>query len=109
MSESLNKKFYDVIAKIPEGRVASYGQIALLAGRPRAARAVGAALRRVPAHLDLPCHRVVFSDGSLCKGLIFGGPGVQEQLLKKEGVTFLPNGKVNMRCCLWKRSEDSPR
>lgn len=109
MSESLNEKFYDVVAKIPEGRVASYGQIALLAGRPRAARAVGAALRRVPAHLDLPCHQVVFSDGSLCKGLIFGGPGVQEQLLKKEGVTFLPNGKVNMRCCLWKRSEDFPR
>ena len=71
MSVSLNEKFYRVIANIPEGRVASYGQVALLAGRPRAARAVGAALRHVPDHLELPCHRVVFSDGSLCKGLIF--------------------------------------
>lgn len=51
MSVSLNEKFYRVIANIPEGRVASYGQVALLAGRPRAARAVGAALRHVPAHL----------------------------------------------------------
>ena len=106
MSVSLNEKFYRVIANIPEGRVATYGQVALLAGCPRAAIAVGAALHHVPAHLELPCHRVVFSDGSLCKGLIFGGPGIQEQLLKKEGVAFLPNGKVNMRCCLWEIAED---
>lgn len=106
MSESLNEKFYKVIAKIPKGQVATYGQVALLAGRPRAARAVGAALRHVPAHLELPCHRVVFSDGSLCKGLIFGGPGIQEQLLKKEGVVFLPSGRVNMKRCLWNGLED---
>ncbi|WP_195270449.1 methylated-DNA--[protein]-cysteine S-methyltransferase [Eubacterium sp. 1001713B170207_170306_E7] len=109
MPASLNENFYSVIAEIPEGRVASYGQIALLAGRPRAARAVGAALRRVPEHLELPCHRVVFSDGSLCEGLIFGGPGVQKQLLKKEGVAFLPNGKVNMRRCLWNGPGDLSR
>lgn len=101
MSQSLNEKFYAVIADIPEGCVASYGQIALLAGFPRSARAVGAALRKIPGHLELPCHRVVFQDGSLCKGLIFGGPGIQEQMLKREGVVFLPNGKVDMACCRW--------
>ena len=57
------EKIYDVIRQIPKGKVASYGQIAALAGNRRWARVVGYALHAVPCNSDLPCHRVVTKDG----------------------------------------------
>ena len=57
------EKIYDVIRQIPRGQVASYGQIAALAGNRRWARVVGYALHAVPCNSDLPCHRVVTKDG----------------------------------------------
>lgn len=91
------KKIYDVVRDIPEGIVLSYGQVARLAGNPRGARAVGFAMRRVPYEWSLPCHRVVFSDGSLCAGDMFGGNDAQRRMLEAEGVIFSENGKVNMK------------
>lgn len=101
MPTALNQKIYTVIDAIPKGRVASYGQIALLAGRPGTARAVGFALRSLPQGLELPCHRVVFGDGAICTGLTFGGPNVQRQMLESEGITFLKNGKIDMGRFRW--------
>ena len=95
------RKIYDAVKRIPEGKVATYGQIAFLAGSPRAARVVGGALHRNPDPLKTPCHRVVFKDGSLCSSYVFGGEGVQRALLAGEGVAFLPNGRVDMESCLW--------
>lgn len=72
----------------PEGMVATYGQVALLAGRPRSARYVGYALHSNPRPGQIPCHRVVFADGRICEGFAFGGPDAQRELLMGEGVTF---------------------
>ncbi|MEG1380903.1 MAG: MGMT family protein [Ruthenibacterium sp.] len=94
-------KIYEVVRQIPRGCVASYGQIAMLAGNPRGARGVGFALHRNPEPGVIPCHRVVFKNGSVCTGFAFGGPDVQKQLLIDEGVTFLEDGRVDMARCRW--------
>ena len=85
---------YAVVARIPAGQVATYGQVAFLAGQPRASRIVG--LRHGPAPEGLPCHRVVYRDGGLSPADIFGGPGIQRLLLEQEGVPFLPDGRVDL-------------
>ncbi len=72
-----------------------------MAGKPRAARGVGFVLHRNPDPVRTPCHRVVFKDGSLCAGYIFGGPDAQRKLLEAEGVRFLPDGRVDMDACGW--------
>lgn len=66
---------------------------------PRAAWAF--VLHRNTDPVNTPCHRVVFKDGSLCKGYVFGGPDVQREKLKAEGVQFLPDGRVDMKACGW--------
>ena len=96
MASDLTKRIYAVVRTIPKGTVMSYGQVAALAGNPRAARAVGFALHRNPEPGETPCHRVVFTDGSVCTGFAFGGPEVQRMLLENEGVRFLPDGRVDM-------------
>ncbi|HIW53390.1 MAG TPA: MGMT family protein [Candidatus Ruthenibacterium merdigallinarum] len=95
------KRIYEVVCQIPRGRVASYGQVAALAGNPRGARGVGFALHRNPQPGVIPCHRVVFKDGSVCTGFAFGGPQVQRRMLEEEGVVFLPDGRVDMARCRW--------
>lgn len=84
---------YEMVGRIPRGTVATYGQIARLLGRPRSARYVGFALRRNPQpgrdEGAIPCHRVVFADGRLCDAFVFGGPDVQFELLREEGVRFV--------------------
>jgi len=87
---------YSVVSQIPSGCVFTYGQVAKLAGHPRGARIVGYALRSIPDNLNLPAHRVVFSDGRLCRGEIFGGEGRQRRILMDEGITFLDDGRVDM-------------
>ncbi len=85
-------KVFDVVSHVPCGKVVTYGQVAKLMGHPRSARYVGFALRTNPrpgVDADsIPCHRVIFSDGSLCKGFAFGGPDVQYRRLLDEGVEF---------------------
>ena len=104
MGEFANK-VYDIVRQIPQGKVATYGLVARLMGRPQSGRYVGFALRSNPhpgvSASDIPCHRVVFKDGRLCEGFVFGGPDVQKQLLEAEGVTFVDDWHVNLETCLW--------
>lgn len=96
------ERAYDVVRQIPEGRVASYGQVARLLGEPRKARFVGFAMHASPGMAGgVPCHRVVFADGSLAPGFAFGGEGAQRALLEGEGVRFLPDGRVDMVESSW--------
>ncbi len=101
MPTAFTLRIYKTVKQIPKGRVASYGQVAVLAGNPRGARGVGFALHRNPEPGVIPCHRVVFKDGSLCAGFAFGGPEVQRAMLAAEGVPFLPNGRVDMARARW--------
>lgn len=93
---------YEVVRQVPEGRVTTYGQVARLVGRPRSARFVGFAMHDSPGMAaGVPCHRVVFRDGSLAPGFAFGGPGVQRSMLEDEGIPFLPDGRVDLASCQW--------
>lgn len=96
-----SKNVRAAVQQIPKGKVASYGTIAFLAGKPRAARGVGFVMNHCGGNDPTPCHRVVFKDGSLCKGGIFGGEGVQRKLLEEEGVRFLEDGRADMASCGW--------
>ncbi len=108
MDKSFFERAWDVVRQIPKGRVASYGQVARLIGAPRCARQVGYAMHGSPGVAgDVPCHRVVFADGTLTPGFAFGGASEQRRMLEEEGVLFLPNGRVNMELCAWEVTEGS--
>lgn len=98
------EKVYAIVDQIPRGSVASYGQIAWMLGHPRSAREVGRALRNCPE--NLPCHRVVLSDGTISKG---GNAGIRKALLESEGVVFLFEDRVDMKSCRWVFSGIAPR
>ena len=100
-SEGFFERVYEVVEQIPEGMVATYGQVALLAGRPRSARYVGYALHSNPRPGQIPCHRVVFADGRICEGFAFGGPDAQREFLMGEGVTFTDPMHVDLVACRW--------
>lgn len=96
------ERTYDLVRQIPQGRVASYGQIARMLGEPRKARFVGFAMHSSPGVAGgVPCHRVVFKDGRLAPGFAFGGPEVQRSMLEDEGVGFTPDGRVDMGSYEW--------
>ena len=97
--ESFRHRVFGIVREIPEGYVATYGQVAFLAGKPRGARAVGWALRCCPFP-EIPCHRVINAQWLLAPPGVFGD-GVQRERLEKEGVLFLENGRVNLKQCLW--------
>lgn len=99
--EGFFERVYTMVEQIPRGMVATYGQIARLIGEPRRARYVGFALHANPRPGIVPCHRVVFADGSLCEGFAFGGIDVQRGLLEEEGVRFTSAGKVDLAVCRW--------
>lgn len=101
MPSPFAERVYEVVKQIPCGKVATYGQIAALAGNPRGARGVGFALHHNPQPGVIPCHRVVFRDGALCSGFAFGGPEVQRDLLEKEGICFLPDGRIDLARFGW--------
>ena len=113
MTTGFNARVYEVVRRIPRGCVATYGQVAALAGAPRRARFVGFALHANPEPGVTPCHRVVFRDGSLAPGFAFGGPDEQRRLLEEEGVRFIPPSessaanagapgwKVDLARCQW--------
>lgn len=89
-------RIYQVVQKIPQGKVMTYGQVARIAN-VATPRVVGFALHVNPNESQTPCHRVVFADGSLTPGYAFGGQDVQKDKLMKEGVKFLQNGKVDLK------------
>lgn len=96
VTDNPTKRIYEAVKKIPKGCVATYGQIAELAGNKGMARAVGNALHRNPDPDNIPCYRVVNSKGELSGAFAFGGAGQQEQLLKAEGIEVV-NGKVDLK------------
>lgn len=89
-------KIYSIVRIIPEGKVMSYGQVALLAGNPRWSRVVGYALHVNPDPSFIPCHRVVTKDGRVSSSFAFGGSDIQRVLLENEGVRFSSDGRVIM-------------
>ena len=90
-------RVYEVVTHIPRGKVSTYGAVAIMAGAPRAARAVGNILHKNPYFGEVPCHRVVHADGKLANAFAFGGEKVQKQLLEAEGVEVLDNRVVDMK------------
>ena len=96
------EKIYSVVRQIPRGRVASYGQVAALAGNPRWSRVVGYALHVNPDPEGIPCYRVVTKNGGLSEAFAFGGINVQRELLERDGVEFTPDGRVVMEKYRWK-------
>ena len=100
------ERVYEAVRQIPKGRVTTYGQIALMAGSPRASRVVGGALHRNPQPGEIPCHRVVNREGRLAPDFAFGGLDAQRRLLEAEGVTVSDDGFVNLHQYLWMGSED---
>jgi len=96
------KKVYEVVERIPEGKVATYGQIARLIGEPRKSKIVGWALHSNPRPGEIPCHRVVNRNGELSGAFAFGGMEMQKKLLENEGIIFNKDGKINLEKYLWK-------
>ncbi len=99
------RQIYAVIKKIPKGKVATYGQIAALAGIPRGARQVGTALRNTPDNLKLPWQRVINAQGRISlrlKDWESGGDDYQKVLLENEGVAISAEGKIDLKRFLWK-------
>jgi methylated-DNA-protein-cysteine methyltransferase-like protein len=93
-------KVYQLVQQIPEGKVTTYGSLARAMGIKNA-RIIGQALHHNPDGMRTPCHRVVFADGRVARGYAFGGPTVQAQVLRQEGVPFLANGTVNLALAFW--------
>ena len=102
MSTTRAERIWQVVAEIPAGRVATYGQVAELAGLPGGARQVGRALARLPADTRLPWQRVVRANGASA----LPGAAAQRQLcrLQAEGVA-LTGGKADLKGCRWRPGE----
>lgn len=95
VTDSPTKRIYEAVKKIPKGHVATYGQIAEMAGNPRMSRAVGNALHKNPDPLHIPCFRVVNSKGELAGAFAFGGGKAQAELLRADGIEIV-DGKVDL-------------
>ena len=97
------KRIYKIVMKIPEGKVATYGQIANLAKMPGHARQVGYALHSTPDNMELPWWRVINSKGEI--SFPIGSPHfeIQMGILQNEGIIFDKNLKINLKLQQWKR------
>lgn len=95
VTDSPTKRIYEAVKKIPKGCVATYGQVAQLAGDRKMARAVGNALHRNPDPEHIPCYRVVNAKGELAGAFAFGGEHVQQRLLEQDGIKVV-DGRVNL-------------
>lgn len=100
--QSTFEKIYEVVKQIPYGQVATYGQVAAIAGNKRWARVVGYALHANPDPDNIPCYRVVNKEGRVSDAFAFGGKNRQVELLEAEGVKFI-NGCVDMKHYQWER------
>ena len=96
VTDSPTKRIYEAVKKIPKGKVATYADVAEMAGDRKMARAVGNALHKNPDPSTIPCHRVVNSKGELAGEYAFGGAWKQAQILVSEGVE-ITEGKVNLK------------
>lgn len=102
MTDYFKNKIYKICRSIPKGKVATYGQLAKLAGKPKAARAVGVFMKNNPDAPVVPCHRVVASDGKLTGYSGVGGIAQKKKMLLNEGVSF-KNNKVNLLVSRWEK------
>lgn len=96
VADSPAKRIYEAVKKIPKGTVATYGQVAEMAGDKKMARAVGNALHRNPDPDGIPCYRVVNAKGELAGEFAFGGSGAQAKLLMADGIEVI-DGKVDLK------------
>ena len=97
---SVFQKIYEQVKRIPRGTVATYGQIAMLAGNPRWSRVVGYALHANPDPESIPCYRVVDRMGRLSEAFVFGGVNRQAELLRADGIEVTAN-TVDLDRYLW--------
>lgn len=102
MQKSSFELIYDVVKQIPRGKVATYGQVAALAGNKRWSRVVGYALHVNPDPENIPCHRVVNRDGEVSRAFAFGGENRQIALLESEGVK-VEGIRVNLKEYRWQQ------
>ena len=100
ISDNPTKRIYEAVRKIPKGKVATYGQVAELAGDKRMARAVGNALHKNPDPDNIPCFRVVNAKGELAGEFAFGGAGEQAKLLEADGIE-VADGRVDLEKYQW--------
>ncbi|MDJ0926509.1 MAG: MGMT family protein [Gammaproteobacteria bacterium] len=92
---------YDMVRRIPSGRVATYGLIAQLVDRPRGARQVGYALGKLCQDSDVPWHRVVNAQGRISPRGLYGSDDLQRLLLESEHVEFDQDGRIDLKRYLW--------
>jgi methylated-DNA-protein-cysteine methyltransferase-like protein len=106
--KSLHQRIHDVVSRIPRGRVATYGQVARIAGIPRQARLVGYALHALPAGTRIPWQRVVNAQGGISTP--GGRDSAQRRLLEREGVRFDSRGRIPLDSFQWqpRRSDVTP-
>ena len=95
VTDSPTKRIYEAVKRIPQGKVATYGQVAAMAGNSKMSRAVGNALHKNPDFENIPCYRVVNSKGELAGEYVFGGAWAQKELLEADGIV-VQNGKVDL-------------
>lgn len=95
VTDSPTRRIYEAVKRIPRGKVATYGQVAEMAGEKKMARAVGNALHKNPEPDVIPCYRVVNAKGELSGEFAFGGAGRQAELLQKDGIV-VENGRVDL-------------
>ena len=96
VTDSPTKRIYEAVKKIPKGCVATYGQVAAMAGEPKMARAVGNAQHKNPDPDHIPCYRVVNSKGELSGAFAFGGSDEQANRLRADGIEVIGN-KVDLQ------------
>ena len=93
----MRTKVYDFVKNIPEGEVATYGQIAGYLGNKNLARMVGNVLHSNPDPINIPCHRVVNCKGEIAEHFAFGGAKGQRTKLENEGIIFEDNGRIDLK------------
>lgn len=98
---SFNDRIYRLVARIPRGKVATYGQLARLIGAPTRARQVGYAMAALKGGTTLPWHRVINSKGEVSRRKVYGAELTQRMLLVKEGMRFNPRGRLDLDQYQW--------
>lgn len=104
MAGTTYQRIYQTIRKIPAGRVATYGQVAELAGLPRQPRQVGYALAALSGESDIPWHRVINAKGEISPRAEPGAEGLQRALLEAEGIEFDEQARVSFSRFGWQRA-----
>ncbi len=107
--EGFFQRVYEMVAQIPYGKVATYGQIALYLGHPRAARTVGWALHALPEGTEIPWHRVINSQGRVSTSCLTHSADLQRAMLEEEGIFFDEKGVVDFALYRWEGPERGGR